>query len=385
MKTVTILGSTGSIGQNTLEVIRHLPRKFKVYGLSTNTNIEILYKQINEFSPEVVGVNDINQAKRLEKKLKNKIKVFVGQEGIEELAQKKVGILVMAISGSSALLPLMKAIDKQKNIALANKESLVMAGPLIIKKAKEKNTKIIPVDSEQSAIWQCLEGKDITTLKKIYLTASGGPLREVSKKEFKNISLNKVLNHPCWKMGKKVTVDSATLMNKGLELFETMYLFDVEISQIDILIHPEAIVHSMVEFIDGTILAQMSVTDMRIPIQYALSYPQKFECFLRPLDFFKIKRLSFLKPDFNKFPCLALAYEAAKVKGTLPVVLNTSNEVVVEAFLEKRIDFLSIPKIIEKVMSLHKNIKNPTLKDILAVHFWTKNETKRLINKIRYV
>jgi len=381
MKRITILGSTGSIGCHTLEVIRNFADKFEVFGLSTNSNTRILLKQIKNFSPKFVVVRDVVKAKALKEKINHKIRLLSGEEGLIELAEEKVDLLVMAISGSSALSPLWKAIEKQPAIALANKESLVMAGPLIMKKAKEKNTKIIPVDSEQSAIWQCLEGKDKTTLRKIYLTASGGPLREISKKEFKNVSLKKVLNHPRWKMGKKVTVDSATLMNKGLEIFETMYLFDVDISKIEIVIHPEAIIHSMVEFIDGSILAQLSITDMRIPIQYALSYPKRFAGFLKPLNFFKIKNLSFFKPDLDKFPCLRLAYEAAKLGGTMPVVLNSSNEIAVEAFLKRRINFSQIPKVIERVMLLHKNIVSPELQDIIDAHFWAKEKAEELLRK----
>jgi 1-deoxy-D-xylulose-5-phosphate reductoisomerase len=382
MKTVTVLGSTGSIGRSTLEVISNFADKFKIFGLSTNSNIRLLQQQIRDFSPKFVAIRDTLKAEKLRGRLHSKIRLLSGDEGLMRLAEEKVDLLVMAISGSSALLPLLTAIEKQSAIALANKEALVMAGPLIMKKAKEKNTKIIPVDSEQSAIWQCLEGKDKSTLKKIYLTASGGPLREVSKKEFKNISLREVLHHPCWKMGKKVTVDSATLMNKGLEIFETMYLFDVDISKIDIVIHPEAIIHSMVEFIDGSVLAQLSITDMRIPIQYALGYPERFEGFLKPLNFFKIKKLSFFKPDLNKFVCLRLAYEAAKVGGTLPVVLNSSNEIAVEAFLKGRINFSQIPKVIEKVMLLHKNIIRPKLQDIIDVHFWAREKAEEIARKI---
>jgi 1-deoxy-D-xylulose-5-phosphate reductoisomerase len=382
MKRITILGSTGSIGCNTLRVIRCFPDKFKVFGLSTNSNIRVLLKQIKDFSPEIVAVKDPLEAERLKRAVNGRVTLLSGEKGLERLAEEKVDLLVMAISGSAAFLPLMKAIDVQSAIALANKEALVMAGSLIIQKAKRKNVQIIPIDSEQSAIWQCLEGKDKTTLKKIYLTASGGPLREMDKKDLKYISLERVLRHPCWKMGKKTTVDSATLMNKGLELFETMYLFDVDISKIDVLIHPQAIIHSMVEFIDGSILAQLSITDMRVPIQYALSYPKRFRSFLKPLNFLEIESLTFSKPDLDKFPCLRLAYEAAKVAGTLPVVLNASNEVAVEAFLKKRINFFQIPKVIEKIMSLHKNITKPNLEEILHTHKWAKEKTEELIGRI---
>ncbi|MCM8791542.1 MAG: 1-deoxy-D-xylulose-5-phosphate reductoisomerase [Candidatus Omnitrophica bacterium] len=380
MKQITILGSTGSIGRNTLEVIKHFPNEFRVFGLSTNSNIRILSDQIKKFFPEVVVVRDTFKAERLKRNINNKIILLGGEDGLIELSGIKVELLVMAISGSAALFPLIKAIETQPMIALANKEALVMAGPLINQKVKETGTKIIPIDSEQSAIWQCLEDRDKSTLKKIYLTASGGPLKDIDKRDFRKISLEKVLNHPCWKMGKKITVDSATLMNKGLELFETMYLFGVDISKIDILIHPEAVIHSMVEFIDGSVLAQLSITDMRIPIQYALSYPKRLRGFLKPLNFIKIKNLTFLKPDLNKFPCLTFAYEAAKAGGTLPVVLNASNEIAVESFLKRRINFSNIPKVIEKVMKLHKNIKKPTLHDIISVHQWARKKAEEVVN-----
>ncbi|MCM8782798.1 MAG: 1-deoxy-D-xylulose-5-phosphate reductoisomerase [Candidatus Omnitrophica bacterium] len=384
MKRTIILGSTGSIGRNTLKVISNFPQQFKVIGLSANSNIRLLSAQIENFSPEMVAVKDVANAKRLEKRYRN-LTILKGEEGIQKLATTKVDLLVMAISGSSALLPLLEALEIQPAVALANKEALVMAGSLIMQKARKFKTRILPVDSEQSAIWQCLEGKEKVFLKKIYLTASGGPLKDIDEKEFKNISLEKVLNHPRWKMGKKISVDSATLMNKGLELFETIYLFEVDVSKIEVIIHPEAIIHSMVEFIDGSVLAQLSVTDMRIPIQYALSYPQRFSGFLPPLNFFKIKSLSFYKPDFNKFPCLELAYEVARRGGSLPTVLNISNEVAVEAFLKKRISFSHIPWVIEKVISLHRNIPSPDLEDILNVQEWARRKSEETIKKITKV
>ncbi|MCM8757763.1 MAG: 1-deoxy-D-xylulose-5-phosphate reductoisomerase, partial [Candidatus Omnitrophica bacterium] len=282
-----------------------------------------------------------------------------------------------------ALFPLLKAIDSGKTIALANKEALVMAGPLIMQRLKSKKAKILPVDSEQSAIWQCIEGKDKKTVKKIYLTASGGPLKDIDKSAFKDLSLKEVLEHPCWKMGKKITVDSATLMNKGLELFETMYLFDVDISQIEVLIHPEAIIHSMVEFIDGSILAQLSYTDMRIPIQYALTYPERKGGFLPTVDFIKLKHLSFYKPDLSKFPSLDLAYEVARKGGTLPAVLNSANEVAVEAFLKGKIGFLSIFKIIKDVVKLHKSIVFPDLEEVISAHQWAKIKAQQLVEEYR--
>jgi 1-deoxy-D-xylulose-5-phosphate reductoisomerase len=384
MKNIAILGSTGSIGQNSLSVVRGFPDRFRVVGLSTNSNIDILYQQIKEFHPLSVCIKDINAALRLEPKLKSRgIKLFIGEDGLLEMIQdKRIDLVVLAISGSGALLPLLKAIDNGDDIALANKEAMVAAGPIIMDKAEKQGIKIMPIDSEQSAIWQCLDGQQKNKLKNIYLTASGGPFRKTNGKALKNISLKQVLRHPRWKMGKKNTVDSATLMNKGLEVLETMFLFNVELDKIKILIHPEAIIHSMVEFIDGVILAQLSVADMRIPIQYAISYPQRLPCGFSSVDFFKLERLTFGKPDSKKFPCLELAYQAAKEKGTLPCVLNAANEVSVDEFLKKRINFVSIPKVIEKVINRHTNKKQPTLDDILEADRWAKKEAYKVIDKL---
>lgn len=380
MKRIAILGSTGSIGQNALEVIRNFPDRFSVVGLSTNSNIDVLYGQIKEFHPRFVCVNNPIAAKALKAKLASGQKLFIGEDGLEALVQEKeVDEVLLAISGSGALAPLLKAIESKKDIALANKEALVMAGPIIMEEARRKKVRIIPIDSEQSAIWQCLEGRDRSSLKNIYLTASGGPLRALSLKDLSNISIDKVLKHPKWKMGKKITVDSASLMNKGLELLETMFLFGVPCAKVKILIHPEAIIHSMVEFIDGVILAQLSVADMRIPIQYALSCPDRLSSSKAPLDFHKLSGLHFQAPDFKKFPCLGLAYQAALRLGTEPAVLNASNEVCVEEFLNKRISFVSIPRIIGKVLESHKNVQKPNLNDIQDADTWARSKAHNII------
>lgn len=383
MKHIAILGSTGSIGQSTLDVIRNFSDKFRVAGLSTNSNIELLDRQIKEFHPLFVCVTDIAASKRLKARLRSNIKFFVGEDGLEALVQeKRVDKVVLAISGSCALLPLLKAIESNKDIALANKEALVMAGPIIMREADRQRIKIIPIDSEQSAIWQCLDGEDKTKLKNIHLTASGGPFRRSEKKSLKNVSISRVLRHPRWKMGKKISVDSATLMNKGLEVLEAMFLFNVPSEKIKIVIHPQAIIHSMVEFIDGVILAQLSVTDMRIPIQYALSYPERLPNSLAGIDFHKLGRLSFTEPDFKKFPCLGLAYQAARELGTMPCVLNAANEVSVAEFLKGRLSFFSIPRVIEKVLNRHNNIKGPSLSDVLGAEAWAKKEAYRVIAKL---
>jgi len=380
MKRIAILGSTGSIGQSALEVVRHFPDKFQVIGLSTNSNIEILFKQIKEFHPELVCVRDKSCAKTLASRLKHNVKLLVGEEGLGLLVENtKIEKILLAISGFSALAPLLKAINAGKQIALANKEAVVAAGSIIMNEAKRKKIKIMPIDSEQSAIWQCLEGEERLKLKRIYLTASGGPFREKSQKDLKNISIKAVLKHPRWQMGKKISVDSANLMNKGLELLETMFLFDVASDKIKILIHPEALIHSMVEFIDGVVIAQLSATDMRIPIQYALSYPERLSNSLPSVDFYKLERLHFQAPDFKRFPCLGLAYRAASQLGTLPAVLNAANEVSVEEFLKGKIKFILIPQIIEKVMDRHQNRINPALNEILQADRWAREEAHRVI------
>jgi 1-deoxy-D-xylulose-5-phosphate reductoisomerase len=381
MKRIAILGSTGSIGQNALEVIRSFPGKFSVGALSTNSNTDILYRQIKEFHPAVACVYDPLAAAELRGRLSSRAtRVLVGEAGLREMAgDKKIDTIVLAIGGAGALGPLLEAIENGKDIALANKEALVMAGSIIMKKARVKGARILPIDSEQSAIWQCLDGEDKAKLKNIYLTASGGPFISKSIQELKNISVADTLRHPRWKMGKKITVDSATLMNKGLEILEAMHLFGVTSDRIKVLVHPEAIIHSMVEFIDGVILAQLSVTDMRIPIQYALSYPERLPAEFGGVDFLKLKELKFYKPDFKKFPCLELAFEAARQMGTLPAVLNAADEVGVDYFLKGQIDFLSIPKVIAGVMRRHKNIREPELKDILEADSWARQEARQAI------
>jgi len=383
MKRIAILGSTGSIGENALDVIRSLGNGFRVVALSTNTNTDLLYRQVKNFHPESVCVRDVSASKELKNRLNTKVRLFTGDEGLREMLQRiKVDEIVLAISGASALGPLLEAIDSGIDVALANKESMVMAGPIIMEKAKNKKVKIMPVDSELSAIWQCLENQEKGRLKSIYLTASGGPLRRHNFLRSQNVSVKQVLRHPRWKMGRKITVDSATLMNKGLEVLETMFLFNIDLDKIKVLIHPEAIIHSMVEFIDGVILAQLSVTDMRIPIQYALSYPQRMPSRLSGLDFHALKELNFEKPKFKRFPCLQLAYRAAKEKGTSPCVLNAANEVCVEEFLRQRLDFMSIPKVVKTVLDKHTNKPCPNLKDIQEADVWARRQAQDTITKL---
>jgi 1-deoxy-D-xylulose-5-phosphate reductoisomerase len=381
MKSIAVLGSTGSVGQNTLEVARRLPEKLRIIGLSAYANIELLWRQILEFQPKLVCVGHQDYARRLESRIPPGVRLFVGASGLKQLvSDRSVEEVVMAISGSAALVPLVEAIDSRKDIVLANKEALVMAGPIIMRKVRENAIALKPVDSEQSAIWQCLQNEERSKLKTIYLTASGGPLRGISQRGLKGVSIRHTLKHPCWKMGRKISVDSATLMNKGLEVLEAMYLFGLTPKEIKVLIHPEAIVHSMVEFVDGVILAQISIPDMRIPIQYALTYPERLSCDSLPgVDFLKLGRLVFQKPDFKKFPCLGLAYTAASSGGTAPCVLNAANEVAVEAFLKRKLSFLALPAVIEQVLARHHKKSNPALRDVYTADAWARQEAERVI------
>ncbi len=379
MKKIAVLGSSGSIGQSTLAVVRSLPKEFKVLALSVNSDIVKLKQQIEEFRPAIVCVRDKEAAGRLRVQVGPLTKVLCGEEGLNELVgDKEIQQIMFAISGSAALIPLISAIKSGKDIALANKETMVMAGPIIMRLAKKYKVKILPVDSEQSAIWQGLAGLDQVNVRRVYLTASGGPLRNLPANKFRQVSMKKVLRHPRWKMGKKITVDSATLMNKGLELLEAMFLFNLGVEKIKVLIHPESLIHSMVEFNDGVIMAQLSVTDMRIPIQYALSYPERLPSPLAGIDFYHLSKLHFEKPDLKKFPSLMLAYQAARELGTMPAVLNAANEESVDYFLNKRINFLTIPKIVEKVMRAHAKITDPSLAQVLAADAWAREEVGRL-------
>jgi len=381
MKRIIVLGSTGSIGTNALDVIARHPREFSVVGLAAHSNAELLARQARRFRPKAVAVCNESKIGGLRKALSGTgIKVLGGHEGINELAGRKdAEITLVSIVGAAGLIPTLHAIDSVETVALANKEPLVMAGGIITARAKRRGTKIIPVDSEHSAIFQCLNGHNRQDLKKIYLTGSGGPLKNIDSRRFGSLSPEEVVNHPRWKMGRKISVDSATLMNKGLEIIEARWLFGVGVDKIDVLIHPEAIIHSMVEFVDGSIMAQLSQTDMRLPIMYAFSYPRRIKSVLPGLDFVKLAKFTFAKPDLKKFPCLKMAYEAAEKGGSHPVVLNASNEEAVVAFLDRKIKFTRIPKIIEKVMSAHKSKSKPSLNEILGIDAWARERARSLI------
>ncbi len=381
-KKICILGSTGSIGKNALKVISSLSDRFQVSGLSAQSNVSLLAEQVNKFKPKGVAIGDEAKTRELRNKINANVNILAGEEGIEELArQGEADVVLIAISGSASIKPTYSAVLGGKDIALASKEALVSAGHLITREARRRDATIVPVDSEHSAIFQCLVGSDFSKVKGLHITASGGPLWKMPRRSFKDLSRRVVLKHPKWKMGKKVSVDSATMMNKGLEAIEAKWLFGIDIERIKILIHPEAIVHSMVEFVDGSVLAQLGITDMRLPIQYALSYPERYKSGLKRLDMIGIPSLTFHKPDMNKFPSLRLAYEAAKKGGSAPCALNASNELAVKAFLESRIKFTDIPLIVEKVLSRHKKIEFPTLKEIFEIEKWVKEEVERFCRK----
>jgi 1-deoxy-D-xylulose-5-phosphate reductoisomerase len=385
MKKITILGSTGSIGCSALDVIGKNPERFQVVALSAGKNIKLLKQQIEKFQPKVVAVSTKESALNLREALnsKSRVKIFYDEEGLKEIASfPSADIVISAISGSAGLMPTLAAIEAGKDIALANKETMVMAGEIVTKRAIKKRVKIVPVDSEHSAIFQCLQGNKRQNLRRIILTASGGPFLNFTRNELKKVSLNQTLRHPNWKMGKKITIDSASMMNKGLEVIEAKWLFNIDISDIDVLIHPQSMVHSLVEFIDGAFLAQMGIPDMKIPIAYALTYPERIINDLPTLNIVKTGNLEFSNPDIKKFPCLGLAYAAGLCGGTAPVVLNAADEVAVSAFIKKKIRFIDLPKIIEKILVLHNSINNPSLDDILQVDLWARIETKEIIERI---
>ncbi len=387
MKKITVLGSTGSIGVNALDVIESNPQRFQVVALAAGTNIQLLKKQIERFRPQVVSVSSEQTAYELKKNLspKNRTKIVSQTAGLREVAAfAQADIVISAISGAAGLIPTLAAIEAKKDIALANKETMVMAGDIVTKKAKKNGVKILPVDSEHSAIFQCLQGQNYNNISKIVLTASGGPFFKYKKSDLKKVTLKQTLKHPQWKMGRKITVDSASMMNKGLEVIEAKWLFNLDINRIEVLIHPQSIVHSLVEFVDGALLAQMGIPDMRTPIAYALTYPERINNELPLLDLVKAKNLEFYQPDVKKFPCLRLAYEAGICGGTMPAVLNAANEIAVEAFLKEKIKFVDLPRIIDKVLNMHTSVNEPSLVDILHADEWARAITKELLERITF-
>jgi 1-deoxy-D-xylulose-5-phosphate reductoisomerase len=386
MKRLSILGSTGSIGCNTLEIAGMFPDRFDVKAVAAKTNVSLLAEQIKRFSPELAVVFDEERAQSLKKLLpaETDVRVLYGEEGYKAAATlDSVDTVVAAMVGAAGLMPTLAAIESGKNIALANKETLVMAGEIVMQNAADNDVDILPVDSEHSAIFQCLEGNREEDLDKILLTGSGGPFLRRSKREFAEIKVEDALNHPVWRMGKKISIDSATLMNKGLEVIEAKNLFNVSARSIEVVIHPQGVIHSMVAYIDGSVIAQMGIPDMKGAIAYAMSFPERLPL-RQPLpDFVDLGKLTFEQPDLEKFPCLALAYKACETGGTCPAVLNAANEVAVHAFLEKQISFLNIPEINKEIMSRHSTVANPTLSDILEADQWARAQAEQVIDDLK--
>ncbi|HEX9062943.1 MAG TPA: 1-deoxy-D-xylulose-5-phosphate reductoisomerase [Clostridia bacterium] len=372
LRKISILGSTGSIGTQTLDVARNLG--IEVKGLAANSNIDILEKQIYEFNPQVVAVMNEAPALELSRRVRGKgVEVLSGMEGFVGVATMEgIDTVVSSIVGIAGLIPTMEAIKSGKDIALANKETLVTAGEIVMSEVKKRKVRLLPVDSEHSAILQSMTGYAEEEVKKIILTASGGPFKGKSIKELEQVTVAQALKHPNWSMGSKITVDSATLMNKGLEVIEAKWLFDIDLDKIEVLIHPQSIIHSMVEYIDGSIIAQLGSPDMRIPIQLALTYPARMSSNFSKLNLLEAGTLTFEPPDCSSFPCLELAYEAIRKGGTMPAVLNAANEVLVSLFLQEKIRFLDIPCIIEKTMGKHTVIKDPDLNNIIDADQWAR-------------
>lgn len=382
MKEIVILGSTGSIGLQTLEVIREFPGEFRVIGLAAGRNWPLLVKQIQEFHPRVVSLAGEEEARELKRHLSGEIlpEIFWGEDGLVTVATCPGATVVLtALTGTAGLVPTVAALEKGLDIALANKETLVAAGSLVMELARRKVCRILPVDSEHSAIWQCLAGQPVGSINKILLTASGGPFRK-EPADLSGVTVEMALAHPNWRMGRKITIDSATLMNKGLEVLEARWLFDLDYDRIQVVLHPQSIIHSMVEFVDGSVLAQMGLPDMRLPIQYALTYPNRLPNRLPRVNWFALGELTFEPPDTRRFPCLDLAFAAGRTGGTLPAVLNAANEVAVEAFLAKEIGFTDIPVIVERVMDAHKVICRPQLDEIMAADGWAR---ERALENVR--
>lgn len=384
VKRISILGSTGSIGTSTLEVVSLFPDRFKVVGLTAGENIDKIESQIRRFKPFIVSLASEEAAKKLRDRCEDiNVEVLSGMEGLIRISTiPEADIIVSAIAGSAGLIPTFAAVKAGKTIALANKETMVMAGEIITREAKEKGGELLPVDSEHSAIFQVMRGERWEEVHKIILTASGGPFLKTSSEEKRKATVKDALKHPNWNMGTKITIDSATLMNKGLEVIEARWLFDVSINQIEVLIHPQSIIHSMVEFRDGSVIAQMGVPDMRIPIAYALSNTERLDLIMPRLDLAKIGMLTFEKPDLKRFPCLSYAYDVVREGGTMPAVLNSSNEVAVRAFLQKRIGFLDIEILVRETIERHKVSPARTIEDVLMADKWAREEAERIAGKI---
>ena len=377
MKRVILLGSSGSIGESTCKVARALPEKMKIVGLAVAKSTDRLLEQAQEFGVRALAVSDAQAAENVKNRLPSGAKFYSGPDGLTRMVEEtQADMVLVAIVGTAGLAPALAALQSGKDLAVASKEILVLAGSAVMAEAKKKGKQILPVDSEHNAIFQCLHGANGKEVRKVILTASGGPFRQSSSQEMEKVTVAQALKHPTWSMGKKITIDSATMFNKGLEMIEAHWLFGLPMSRVDVVVHPQSIVHSMVEFIDGSVLAQLSVTDMCFPIQYAVTYPERMPSGLPPLDLAKLGSLSFEAPDEKRFPALRLAREAGEAGGTLPGVFNAANEVAVEAFLEGRISFPRIWGMVESVMQEHRTEKNPNLESIVAADQWARVQAK---------
>jgi len=382
MKNIVILGSTGSIGTQTLEVVERFPEQFRVLALTAGSNIELLEEQSKKFQPELIVVKNEEDAKKLASKGIAQ-EILFGMDGLKVAAtHSQAEMVVVSLVGSVGVLPTLYALEAGKQIALANKETLVAAGEIVMAKAKAKKIKIIPIDSEHSAIFQALQAGQRKELQKIIITASGGPFRQFTLEEMQNVTPQQALKHPNWAMGGKITIDSATLMNKGFEVIEAKWLFHMPLDKIEVVVHPQSIIHSLVEFCDTSVLAQLGLPDMKVPIQYALTYPERMPNQLPSLDLAKIGQITFEEPDLERFPCLKYAYEALKIGGTMPTVLNAANEIAVYSFLRGELNFGSIPKLLEKVMEQHQVITQPVIGDILEVDNWARKIAQNLSKTI---
>ncbi|KPK01037.1 MAG: 1-deoxy-D-xylulose 5-phosphate reductoisomerase [Nitrospira bacterium SG8_35_4] len=380
MRHLSILGSTGSIGQNTLEVVSAHPDKFRVVALAARNSVELLEKQVHKYRPEVVAVFHEDAAQEMQK-LGLPVKVLTGMDGLVEAATlAEADMVVSAIVGSDGLLPTYAAITAGKDIALATKEALVMAGQIVMSEAAARGVRILPVDSEHSSVFQCINGRNMDEVEKVILTASGGPFLGKSREELSNVTPSAALRHPTWTMGRKISIDSATLMNKGLEVIEAFWLFDLPLEKIDVILHPQSIIHSMVKFVDGSVIAHMSMPDMKGPISYALSYPERFENVVEALDLAKIGALTFQAPDMDKYASLNLTYCALRTGGTMPCVLNAANEVAVEAFLDEKIPFTEITNIIDRTMADHTVSEARSIEEVIGASEWAKQRAGEFVN-----
>lgn len=377
MKKLTIFGSTGSIGKNTLDVVARFPDKFSVQYLTANSNAELLAEQALRYRPKAVAISAVEYEPMLREKLSGTgIEVLAGEDALCDIARRSDSDFVIgALVGFAGLKPTVEALKSGKSVGLANKETLVVAGEIITRLAKEKGCALLPIDSEHSAIFQCLVGEPLASIGKIILTASGGPFRTLPKDAFHSITLEQALKHPNWKMGRKITIDSATLMNKGLEVIEAKWLFGAPLEKIEVVVHPQSIIHSMVEFSDGSVKAQLGTPDMRIPIQYALTYPERFYADYPRIDWTTLSRLDFEPPDTDKFRCLALAYQAIEQGSSYPAVLNAANEAAVALFLEQKISFVKIPELIEDALNAHQNGQSVSIDDLIEIDRETRRKT----------